>query len=278
VHSLNQQAMAASLRIYEVLDTKPTVVERPGALELTGFKDKVVFKDICFSYGNHEVLKDINLEVEKGKMLAIVGPSGAGKTTLLDLIPRFYDPKQGSIFIDGVNIREFSLKSLRSQIGIVTQETILFNDTIRANILYGKPGASQEEIEDAAKQAYAHDFIKSLPLGYDTIIGDRGMKLSGGERQRVAISRALLKDPAILILDEATSQLDTESERLVQSALDDLMRGRTVFVIAHRLSTVRNAQKILVLSSGSVVEQGTHAELIKKEGAYKKLYQMQELK
>ena len=278
VHSLNQQAMAASLRIYEVLDTKPTVVERPGALELTGFKDKVVFKDICFSYGNHEVLKDINLEVEKGKMLAIVGPSGAGKTTLLDLIPRFYDPKQGSIFIDGVNIREFSLKSLRSQIGIVTQETILFNDTIRANILYGKPGASQEEIEDAAKQAYAHDFIKSLPLGYDTVIGDRGMKLSGGERQRVAISRALLKDPAILILDEATSQLDTESERLVQSALDDLMRGRTVFVIAHRLSTVRNAQKILVLSSGSVVEQGTHAELIKKEGAYKKLYQMQELK
>lgn len=278
VHSLNQQAMAASLRIYEVLDTNPTVVERPNALELTGFTDKVIFKDICFSYGNHEVLKDVNLEVQKGKMLAVVGPSGAGKTTLLDLIPRFYDPKKGSIFIDGVDIRGFSFKSLRGQIGIVTQETILFNDTIRANILYGKPGASQEEIENAAKQAYAHDFIRSLPLGYDTVIGDRGMKLSGGERQRVAISRALLKDPAILILDEATSQLDTESERLVQSALDDLMKGRTVFVIAHRLSTVRNAQQILVLSSGRVVEQGTHAELIKKEGVYKKLYQMQELK
>lgn len=277
VHSLNQQAIAASLRIYEVLDAPTTVVERLNAVELAGFKDRVIFKDVCFSYASHEVLKGINLEVKKGDILAIVGLSGSGKTTLVDLIPRFYDPLKGKILIDGMDIKEATLKSLRSQVGIVTQETILFNDTIRANIAYGRQEAALEEIEEAAKQAHAHDFIRHLPFGYDAVIGDRGMKLSGGERQRIAIARALLKNPAILILDEATSQLDSQSERLVQEALDGLMQGRTVFVIAHRLSTVRNAHKIAVISSGRLVEQGTHSELINKEGLYKRLYQMQEL-
>jgi subfamily B ATP-binding cassette protein MsbA len=195
----------------------------------------------------------------------------------VDLIPRFYDPRAGKIFIDGTDIRDVTLKSLRSQIGIVTQETILFNDTIKGNILYGKPNATDKELEEAAIQAHAHEFIKNLPLGYDTVIGDRGMKLSGGERQRIAIARALLKNPPMLILDEATSQLDTESERIVQEALDRLIQGRTVFVIAHRLSTVRNAHRIVVLDRGMVVEQGTHQELIQKDGLYKRLYSMQEL-
>lgn len=277
VHSLNQQAMAASLRVYEVLDTEPTVVDRKDGLELSGFKEDVVFNDVWFSYAHHEVIKGVNLAVKKGQMLAVVGPSGAGKTTLLDLIPRFYDPKKGRILVDGVDIKEFTLKSLRSQIGIVTQETILFNDTIRANIAYGRKEANVQEIEEAARQANAHNFIKNLPAGYDTVIGDRGMKLSGGERQRIAIARALLKNPPILILDEATSQLDSESERLVQEALDSLMKGRTVFVIAHRLSTIRSAHNIIVIVSGKIVEQGPHQELVVKDGVYKKLYQMQEL-
>lgn len=277
VHSLNQQAMAASLRIYEVLDTQSTVVEAQNAAELTGFKESVIFKDIHFNYGKHEVLSGIDLEVKKGQILAVVGPSGAGKTTLLDLIPRFYEPKHGQILIDGNDINSFTLRSLRQTIGIVTQDTILFNDTIRANIAYGHLEASLEAIENAAKQAHAHEFIKHLPQGYDTVIGDRGMKLSGGERQRIAIARALLKNPAILILDEATSQLDSHSERLVQEALDSLMHGRTTFVIAHRLSTVKNADKIVVISGGKIVEQGSHNELLAKNGLYKGLYQMQEL-
>jgi len=277
VNSINQQAMAASVRIHEVLETHPTVVEKEAAPELSGFKDNVAFSDVWFSYADHEVLKAINLSVKKGEMLAIVGPSGTGKTTLVDLIPRFYDPKKGKILIDGVDIKEVSLKSLRAQIGIVTQETILFNDTIRANIAYGNLGASTEEIEQAAKQAYAHDFILRLPSGYDTVIGDRGMKLSGGERQRLAIARALLKNPPILILDEATSQLDSEAERLVQEALDRLIQGRTVFVIAHRLSTVRNATRIAVLEKGRIVEEGSHSELLSREGLYKRLYSIQDL-
>jgi subfamily B ATP-binding cassette protein MsbA len=277
VNSLNQQAIAASIRIYEVLDTSPTVQEKPMALELATFKNSVFFEDIWFSYADQEILKGINLEVKRSQILAIVGPSGAGKTTLLDLIPRFYDPRKGRILIDGRDIKEASLKSLRQLIGIVTQETILFNDTIKANIAYGKPEASQKEIEQAAIQAYAHDFIKNLPLGYDTFIGDRGMKLSGGERQRIAIARALLKNPPILILDEATSQLDSESERLVQEALDRLIQGRTVFIIAHRLSTIRGAHRIVVLDKGRIIEQGSHNELVSKEGLYKRLYQLQEL-
>jgi len=277
VNSLNQQAIAASIRIYEVLDTSPTVQEKPQTYELATFKNSVFFEDIWFSYADQEILKGINLEVKRSQILAIVGPSGAGKTTLLDLIPRFYDPQKGRILIDGRDIKEVSLKSLRQFIGIVTQETILFNDTIKANIAYGKLEASQKEIEQAAIQAYAHDFIQNLPLGYDTLIGDRGMKLSGGERQRIAIARALLKNPPILILDEATSQLDSESERLVQEALDRLIQGRTVFIIAHRLSTTRAAHRIVVLDKGRIIEQGSHNELISKEGLYKRLYQLQEL-
>lgn len=277
VHSLNQQAVAASERIYEVLDASPSVVELPAALELKKFNSKVTFENVWFSYADNQVLKGINMDIPYGSMLAIVGPSGTGKTTLLDLIPRFYDPCQGRILIDGIDIKEISLKSLRRQIGIVTQETILFNDSIRANIAYGKPGATDQEIEEAARQANAHDFIMHLSSGYDTIIGDRGMRISGGERQRIAIARALLKNPSILILDEATSQLDSHSEKIVQEALDRLIQGRTVFVIAHRLSTVRNAHKIVVMDKGVIAEEGSHGQLIAKEGLYKKLYSMQEL-
>ena len=277
VNSLNQQAVAASERIYEVLETNPSVVDKIGAQELSGFREGIEFCGVYFSYGQNEVLKNINLKVKKGALLAIVGPSGTGKTTLVDLIPRFYDPQAGRILIDGIDIKDVSLKSLRAQIGIVTQETILFNDTIAANIAYGRTGAADKEIEEAARQAYAHDFIRQLPSGYATVIGDRGMKLSGGERQRIAIARALLKNPPILILDEATSQLDSESERLVQEALDRLITGRTVFVIAHRLSTIRNAQRIIVLDKGMIVEEASHSELLEKGGLYKRLYQMQEL-
>jgi subfamily B ATP-binding cassette protein MsbA len=277
VNSIVQQAVAASNRIYEVLDISPTVKEKVPAWELTPFKNSLIFKDVWFRYADQEILKGVNLEVKKGQMLAIVGPSGVGKTTLVDLIPRFYDPQKGKILIDGMDTKEVTLKSLRQQIGIVTQETILFNDTIRGNIAYGKAEASQQEIEEAARQAYALDFIQALPLGYDTLIGDRGMKLSGGERQRIAIARALLKNPAILILDEATSQLDSESERIVQEALNRLIKGRTVFVIAHRLSTVRSSHKILVLDKGMIVQEGNHEDLINQDGLYRRLYQMQEL-
>jgi len=277
VNSLNQQAVAASERIYEVLETSPSVKEKSNAIALTGFKNSIVFDDVWFNYAEQEILKGINLEVKKGSILAVVGRSGTGKTTLVDLIPRFYDPKRGRILIDGIDIKEVSLISLRQHIGIVTQETILFNDTIRANIAYGNTDAKEGAIEQAAIQAYAHDFIKHLPAGYDTVIGDRGMKLSGGERQRVAIARALLKNPPILILDEATSQLDSESERIVQEALDRLIEGRTVFVIAHRLSTVRAAHRIVVLEKGMIMEEGAHSELLSKDGIYKRLCQTQEL-
>ncbi|MFA5356387.1 MAG: ABC transporter ATP-binding protein [Candidatus Omnitrophota bacterium] len=277
VNSIMQQAVAASGRIYEVLDTSPSIQEKEGARELQGFRNNVVFEDVWFKYADQDILKGINLKIDKGQMLAIVGPSGTGKSTLVDLIPRFYDPNKGRILVDGTDIKEVTFRSLRYQIGIVTQETILFNDSIKNNILYGKPDASMQEVEEAARQAHAHDFISCLPSGYDTIIGDRGVKLSGGERQRLAIARALLKNPPILILDEATSQLDTESERLVQEALNRLIFGRTVFVIAHRLSTVKNANMILVLDKGRIVEQGNHQQLLALGGLYQRLYQMQEL-
>jgi ATP-binding cassette, subfamily B, bacterial MsbA len=277
VNALNQQGMAASERIHEVLETESSVKEPQLAKILNGFKKQIKFNNIWFSYADTQILKGINLDIEYGQMLAIVGPSGSGKSTLVDLIPRFYDPQNGEVLIDGANIREFSLKSLRSQVGIVNQETMLFNDSIRANIAYGKPDASFVEIEEAAKKAHAHDFILNCPQGYDTIIGDRGVMISGGERQRIAIARALLKDAPILILDEATSQLDSASERIVQEALDRLVSGRTVFMIAHRLSTVRNAHRIVVLDKGLIVEQGTHSQLLENNGLYKRLYAAQEL-
>jgi len=277
VNALNQQAMAASERIHEVLETEPSVKEPLISKDLPAFRQNIRFSDIWFSYADTQVLKGVNLEVGYGQMLAIVGPSGTGKSTLVDLIPRFYDPQKGSVFIDGVDVREFDLKSLRKQIGIVSQETILFNDTIRANIAYGQPDASDKEIEEVARQAHAHDFISKCPQGYETVIGDRGVKVSGGERQRIAIARALLKNAPILILDEATSQLDSASERIVQEALDSLVTGRTVFVIAHRLSTVRNANRIVVLDKGIIVEQGTHNQLLEKNGLYKRLYDAQEI-
>jgi ATP-binding cassette, subfamily B, bacterial MsbA len=276
VNSIIAQAIAGSERIHQVLDTVPTVKEKETAVVMPAFQRQIVFDHVNFSYGHVPILKDINLTVKHGEIIAIVGPSGAGKSTLLDLVPRFYDPSAGRILVDGKDLREYTFNSLRVNIGIVTQETILFNDSVAGNIAFGMTDASLAEIEQAAKQAYVHDVILRLKHGYDTFIGDRGVKLSGGERQRIAIARAMLKNAPILILDEATSQLDTESERLVQDALNLLMRGRTVFVIAHRLSTIRHATRILVMDEGCVVEQGTHEQLVNKDGGlYKKLCQNQ---
>lgn len=277
VNSINQQALAANERIYEVLDAPITVKEKESAGELKKISRVIVFKNLNFRYEELEILKDINFSVSAGEVIAIVGPSGSGKSTLLDLLARFYDPQKGEILIDGVNIRDVTLKSLRGQIGIVTQETVLFNDSVRANISYGHTDIDIKLIEEASRTANAQGFISKLPQGYDTFIGDRGVKLSGGERQRLAIARALLKNPPILILDEATSQLDTESERIVQDALNKLMRGRTVFMIAHRLSTVRGANKIIVLDKGRIVQMGSHQDLISAEGLYRRLWQMQNL-
>jgi subfamily B ATP-binding cassette protein MsbA len=270
-----QQGLAAAERIFRVLDTEPTVKESEDAKELLEIKESVEFKGVDFSYEKEEILKDINFEAKVGEIIALVGPTGVGKTTLVNLIPRFYDPTKGRISIDGEVIKNVTLKSLRGQIGIVTQETFLFNDTIRNNIAYGKPEASEEEITKAAKAANAHDFIMATEKEYNTIIGERGVKLSGGQRQRLSIARSILKNPPILILDEATSALDSESERLVQEALDKLMKGRTTFVIAHRLSTVRNADKIIVLEKGRIVQYGTHEKLLTQGGLYKRLYEIQ---
>lgn len=276
LHSINQTALAAAERIFEVLDAQEDIREVDHPIYLSKIRDNIEFRDIWFSYeADRPILKGVNLKIQAGEIVAIVGPSGVGKTTLVNLLPRFYDPEEGSVFIDGQPLREANIKSLRQQIGIVTQETVLFNDTIIANIAYGQSGISHSVIEKTAQDANAHDFIQRLPNGYQTIVGDRGFKLSGGEKQRIAIARALLKNAPILILDEATSALDTESETLVQKAIQRLMIGRTVLVIAHRISTIKNASRIVVLDDGKIIEQGRHEELLNQNGFYKRIYQMQ---
>jgi ATP-binding cassette, subfamily B, bacterial MsbA len=270
-----QQALAAATRVFYILDTKSEVVEKENAIDLPPISRGIEFKNVGFRYDTEPVLKNIDLEVDKGEIIAIVGTSGGGKTTMVDLISRFYDVTEGSIEIDGIDIRDVSLKSLRDQIGIVSQETFLFNQSVRDNIAYGDKSAPTEKIIDAAGAAYAHEFIEKMPQQYDTVIGERGVKLSGGQRQRIAIARALIKNPPILILDEATSSLDTESEQIVQKALQNLMQNRTTFVIAHRLSTIVRADRIVVLDLGSIIDIGKHEELLKRGGLYQKLHQMQ---
>ena len=272
------QGIAAGERIFSIIDAKSSVEDKPNAAKLDEFSDKIEFRNISFSYdGQREILHNISFEVHKGETVALVGPSGGGKSTLSELIPRFYDPAQGEILVDGRPLTDYDQQSVRDHMGIVSQETILFNDTIRNNIAMGRPSATQQQIEAAARVANAHDFIMQTESGYDTNIGDRGMKLSGGQRQRLSIARAVLKNPEILILDEATSALDTESEKLVQDALTSLLDGRTSVVIAHRLSTIHNADRIIVIDSGRIAEQGTHAELIERGGIYAKLIEMQSL-
>jgi len=272
-----QDAMASAERVFSILDTREEMEEIRNAERLDGFKRKIEFKDVCFQYNSNDglVLRDINLEISKGEMVAVVGISGAGKSTLADLIPRFYEVTSGGIFIDGLDLRKYSLKSLREHIGIVTQESILFNDTLRYNIGYGRSESSEAEIAQAAKVAYAHDFIMQLPNGYDSVIGEQGCRLSGGQRQRIAIARALLKNPDILILDEATSDLDAKSEYYVKKALGNLLKTRTSLVIAHRLTTVIGADKIIVLQKGQIVDMGRHEELIERQGIYKNLFETQ---
>jgi subfamily B ATP-binding cassette protein MsbA len=272
-----QRGSAAIKRIEEILRADIAIKEPAVPEPFNSFEHSIEFKDVSFAYEGVEVLHHINLTIRKGKTIALVGSSGAGKSTLADLIPRFHDVTSGELLLDGINIRNYSLHAVRKQMSIVTQEPILFNDTIAANIALGTPDANAEEIERAAKVANAHSFIMEKENGYQTNIGDRGSKLSGGERQRVTIARAVLKNPPILILDEATSSLDTESERLVQDAINNMMQNRTCVVIAHRLSTIRNADEIIVLQHGSIVERGTHEELVNQNGFYKKLVEMQEI-
>jgi subfamily B ATP-binding cassette protein MsbA len=270
-----QEGLAAAIRVFELLDTTPEIKDEEGVISLPSISKGVDFQEVTFKYGEETVLKDISLHVKVGEVIALVGMSGAGKTSLVNLLPRFYDVEKGQILIDGCDIRKVTVKSLRNQIALVTQQTILFNDTVRNNIAYGSLNCSDQEIMEAAQAANAHDFIQKLPEGYETIIGEQGVKLSGGERQRLSIARALLKNAPILILDEATSSLDSDSETEVQNALERLMKGRTVFVIAHRLSTIRNAHRIVVLSDGQIVEQGTHDELMALHGEYRRLYDLQ---
>ncbi len=269
------QGIAGGERIFDVLDAPLDVADHPGAVPIQRFSDRIVFSEVTFGYREDPVLKDVDLEIRRGETVALVGTSGSGKTTLSALLPRFYDVTSGSITLDGREIHRITLASLRRQIAIVTQHTFLFNDSVRNNISYGDPSKDMDEIIRAARAAHAHDFIMELPMGYDTVLGELGLKLSGGQRQRIAIARAVLKDAPILILDEATSALDSESERLVQDALDELMKNRTSLVIAHRMSTIRNATRIVVLAKGTVVEEGTHRDLLARRKEYSRLYHLQ---
>lgn len=272
-----QKGLAAVDRVFEVLDAEEVIVEKENPVSINDFKDEIRYDNVTFGYGNGDVLKNINLTIKKGKMIALVGESGGGKSTMADLLPRFYDVCGGVVTVDGIDIREYRISDLRGMMGIVTQESILFNDTVFNNIAFGMESASMEDVIAAAKVANAHEFIMNLENGYDTVIGDRGMTLSGGQRQRISIARAVLKNPPVLILDEATAALDTESERLVQDALAKVMSNRTSVVIAHRLSTIQNADEIVVLVKGQIVERGTHAELLEKGGVYRHLTQMQSI-
>jgi subfamily B ATP-binding cassette protein MsbA len=275
VNNTIQQGIAAAIRVFSIMDITPEIKNRENAVNLPQIQDKIEIKNVTFSYDGEPVLKDINLNIKSGEVVAFVGMSGGGKTTLVNLIPRFYDVAEGKILIDGYDIRNVTMQSLRGQIGIVTQQTILFNDTVRNNIAYGDIKKSDGDLIEAAKAANAYHFVKNLPKGFDTVIGEQGARLSGGERQRLSIARALLKDAPILILDEATSSLDTEAEMEVQQALENLMEGRTTLVIAHRLSTISHANRIIVIVSGEIVEEGTHDSLMMQKGEYFKLYNMQ---
>jgi subfamily B ATP-binding cassette protein MsbA len=277
LHNSLEQTLAAARHVWEVMDERAETPEKPNAVELPILKEKIEFRGVSFHYAGETkmILRGIDLQISKGQIIALVGESGGGKSTLTKLIPRFYDPTEGAIFWDKIDLRAAKLESLRKQIAVVTQETVLFNDTVRYNIAYGKPSASEAEIERAAQIAFAHDFILHLPEKYDTIVGERGIFLSGGQRQRLAIARAVLANAPVLILDEATSALDSESERLVQKALANLLENRTAIVIAHRLSTVRRADKIVVMEGGQIVETGTHAELMQNGGVYRRLYELQ---
>jgi len=276
INSALQQGLAAARRIFDLLDIKSTIQDKPGAIPLPLFQKNIEFNNVSFSYdGKTEILKNINLNVRYGEVIALVGTSGGGKSTLVNLIPRFFEVTKGNIKVDGHDLRDVTMKSLRSQLAIVSQQTILFNDTVRNNIAYGDPGREENEIIAAAKAAHAYDFIRELPNGFDTVIGESGARLSGGQQQRLSIARALLKNAPILILDEATSALDTESEREVQKALENLMKNRTTFVIAHRLSTIKNADRIIVMQDGRISEEGNHESLLARDGVYTMLYNMQ---
>ena len=277
VNAQIQSGLASAERIFNIIDVKPNIIDSDRPVKLKEFKHQIRFYNVSFQYENSDQysLRNINVEIPRGSTLALVGSSGAGKSTFADLVPRFYDVSNGCIYIDGVDIREIEIEKLRSFMGIVSQDTILFNDTVSNNICYGKPDTDIEKIRLAADAANSMEFIENLPRGFDTIIGEKGIRLSGGQKQRISIARAILKNPEILILDEATSALDTESERKVQEAIDNLVKDRTVIVIAHRLSTITKANRIMVLEEGKLVEFGTHTELLAKNGKYKKLYDIQ---